>query len=111
VKFDTNVKDAEVFIDGSYAGTVGKLKTMYLQPGSYNIELRSPGRTQFDKKIYVVAGKTLHLNPDLHVQAATTSAAVTGSSPSAGHKCGGEPALPRFSRCGSLPFDSTQRRL
>ncbi len=69
VKFDTKVKEAEVFIDGSYAGTVGKLKTMYLRPGSYNIEVRAPGRTQFDQKIYVVAGKTLRLNPDLHVQA------------------------------------------
>jgi hypothetical protein len=69
VKFDTKVKEAEVFIDGAYAGTVGKLKTMYLRPGSYNVEVRAAGRPQFDQKIYVVAGKTLHLNPDLHVQA------------------------------------------
>jgi hypothetical protein len=69
VKFDTNIKDAEVYIDGAYAGTVGKLKTMNLRPGSYNIEVRAPGRTQFDKKVYVAAGKTLHLNPDLRVQA------------------------------------------
>ena len=26
LKFDTSVKDAEVYIDGAYAGTVGKLK-------------------------------------------------------------------------------------
>ncbi len=69
VKFDTKVKDAEVYIDGAYAGTVGKLKTMNLRPGSYDIEVRAPGRTQFDKKVYVAAGKTLHLNPDLRVQA------------------------------------------
>jgi hypothetical protein len=69
VKFDTSVKDAEVYIDGAYAGTVGKLKTMYLRPGSYDIEVRAAGRTQFDKKVYVAAGKTLHLNPDLRVQA------------------------------------------
>src|SRR5258708_25161257 len=69
VKFDTSVKDAEVYIDGAYAGTVGKLKTMHLRPGSYDIEVRAPGRTQFDKKVYVAAGKTLHLNPDLRVQA------------------------------------------
>jgi len=31
VKFDTKVKDAEVYIDGAYARTVGKLKTMYLR--------------------------------------------------------------------------------
>ena len=69
LKLDTSVKDAEVYIDGAYAGTVGKLKTMYLRPGSYDIEVRAAGRTQFDKKVYVAAGKTLHLNPDLRVQA------------------------------------------
>jgi hypothetical protein len=69
LKFDTGVKDAEVYIDGAYAGTVGKLKTMQLRPGSYDIEVRAPGRTQFDKKVYVAAGKTLHLNPGLRVQA------------------------------------------
>ena len=67
VKFDTDVKDAEVYIDGAYAGTVGKVKTMNLRPGAYDIEVRAPGRTQFDKKVYFAAGKTLHLNPDLHV--------------------------------------------
>src|SRR6266851_3860654 len=60
VKFDTSVKDAEVYIDGAYAGTIGKLKTMHLRPGGYDIEVRAPGRTQFDKKVYVAAGKTLH---------------------------------------------------
>lgn len=69
VKFDTSVKDAEVYIDGAYAGTVGKLKTMHLRPGSYELEVRAPGRTQFDKKVYVAAGKTLHLNPELRIQA------------------------------------------
>ena len=69
VKFDTDVKDAEVYINGAYAGTVGKLKTMNLRPGSYDIEVRVPGLTQFDKKVYVAAGKTLHLNPDLRIQA------------------------------------------
>jgi hypothetical protein len=68
VKFDTDVKDAEVYIDGAYAGTIKHLKTMYLRPGSYDIEVRAVGRTQFNKKIYVAVGKTLHLNPDLRVQ-------------------------------------------
>lgn len=65
VKFDTKVKDAEVYINGAYAGTVGKLKTMNLRPGSYNIEVRESGQTAFDKKVYVAAGKTLHLKPEL----------------------------------------------
>src|SRR6266849_6458128 len=45
VKLDTKVKDAQVFINGSYAGTTHQNKSMYLRPGSYNIEIREAGRT------------------------------------------------------------------
>jgi hypothetical protein len=69
VKFDTGVKDAQVFVNGAYAGTVGKLKTLHIRPGSYNIELRAPDGERYAEKIYVVAGKTLHLHPDLRIQA------------------------------------------
>ena len=65
VKLDTNMKDAEVFINGNYAGTVGELKTMTMRPGTYNIEVRAPGRVSFQQKVYVLAGKTLKLHPDL----------------------------------------------
>jgi hypothetical protein len=47
VKLDTNLKDAEVFINGSYAGTAGQLKTMYLRSGNYTIEIRAPGTHAF----------------------------------------------------------------
>lgn len=67
VKFHTDVKDADVLIDGAYAGTAGKLKTIRLRPGSYDIELRAPGRREYAAKIYIFAGKTLHLHPDLRV--------------------------------------------
>jgi hypothetical protein len=70
VKLETKVKDAEVFINGSLAGTVGQLKTMTLYPGSYQIEVRAPGRAPFKQRIYVVAGKTTKLHPDLGVVAA-----------------------------------------
>jgi hypothetical protein len=70
VKLDTNIKDAEVFINGYYAGTVGELKTMTMRTGSYNIEVRAPGRQAFQQQIYVVAGKTMKLHPDLRIQAA-----------------------------------------
>lgn len=65
VKLDTKVKDAEVFINGAFAGTTHQNKSMYLRPGSYNIEIREFGRTQFAERVYVVAGKTLHLHPEL----------------------------------------------
>ena len=63
VKLDTKVKDAQVFVDGAYAGTSGKLKTMWMRPGTYTIEMRAPGQAQFAEKIYVVAGKTVHVEP------------------------------------------------
>ncbi len=65
VKLDTKVKDAQVFINGAYAGTTHQNKSMYLRPGSYNIEIRESGRSQYAEKVYVVAGKTLHLHPAL----------------------------------------------
>jgi len=69
VKLDTKVKAAEVFVDGAYAGTAGKLKTMWMRPGTYTIELRAPGRAQFAEKIYVVAGKTVHVEPGFQPEA------------------------------------------
>jgi len=58
-----------VFINGSYAGTVRQLKTMTLRSGKYKIEIRAPGRTPFEQQIYVVAGKTMKLHPDLRLEA------------------------------------------
>lgn len=65
VKLDTKVKDAQVFINGSFAGTTHDNKTMHLRPGNYNIEIREAGQARFDQKVYVVAGKTLRLHPEL----------------------------------------------
>ena len=69
VKLDTKVKDAQVFVAGAYAGTSGKLKTMWMRPGTYTIELRAPGQAQFAEKIYVVAGKTVHVEPGFQAEA------------------------------------------
>ena len=68
VKFDTKLKSAEVFINGAYAGTVGKLKTLHLRPGNYNIEVRAPGYMHYAERIFVAPGRTLHVKPDLRAQ-------------------------------------------
>ena len=65
VKLDTKVKDAQVFINGAYAGTTKENKTMHLRPGSYNIEVREAGQIRLSEQVYVAAGKTIHLNPEL----------------------------------------------
>lgn len=64
VKIETKARDAGVFVDGGYAGTVGQLKTFKLRPGTHNLELRSPdGHTFYQERIQVIAGKTLKVNP------------------------------------------------
>jgi hypothetical protein len=65
VKLDTKVKDAQVFINGGYAGTTKESKKMHLRPGSYKIEIREGERTAFAQDVYVAAGKTVHLHPEL----------------------------------------------
>jgi hypothetical protein len=65
VKIDTRAKDVMVYVDGGYAGTVGKLKTFSLKAGQHDIELRDPsGHGYYQEHINVLAGKTLNLQPD-----------------------------------------------
>ncbi len=65
VKLETKVKDAQVFINGAYAGTTHDNKTMHLRPGNYNIEIREGGRTEFAQNVYVTLGKTVKIRPEL----------------------------------------------
>ncbi len=65
IKLDTKVKDAEVFLNGGYVGTTHHAKTLHLRPGPYTVEIREAGVSKFNQKVYVVAGKTLHLRPML----------------------------------------------
>lgn len=56
-------KDAMVYVDGGYAGTVGQLKKFRLTTGSHNIELRDPSGHVFQQeKINVLPGKTLEIH-------------------------------------------------
>ncbi len=64
IKLDTKVKDAQVFVNGAYAGTTHDNKTMYLRPGQYKIEIREPGREPFVQNVYVTLDKAVHLRPD-----------------------------------------------
>jgi hypothetical protein len=54
----------EVLIDGAYAGTVKDLKSIWLRPGTYDLELRSQGRSYF-RRVYVLSGKTIKLDERL----------------------------------------------
>lgn len=65
VKIDSKDKTAEVFVNGSYAGTVKDNKMMRFRQGNYTIEIRQAGQTLFSQNVYVTAGKTLHIAPSL----------------------------------------------
>lgn len=65
VKLDTKVKDAQVFINGAYAGTTSENKSMHLRPGNYKLEIKEAGQTRYAENVYVVAGKTMKLHPEL----------------------------------------------
>ena len=49
----------------AYAGTTHQNKTMHLRPGNYNIEIRENGQTPFAQSVYVTAGNTVKLHPEL----------------------------------------------
>jgi len=61
VKLLTAEKNAEVFLDGAYAGLSEDLKSIWLDPGAYSLELKSTGKQVFKKRIYVLSGKTVKI--------------------------------------------------
>lgn len=65
VKLDTKVKNAQLFIDGAFAGDTGSNKTMHLRPGKHEIQIQEAGQTRFDQQVYVSAGQTVKLHPEL----------------------------------------------
>jgi hypothetical protein len=65
VKLTDAPKEAMVYLDGAFAGPVAKLKNIWLEPGAYNLEVRDEQGRTWEKRIYVLTGKTLALRPEL----------------------------------------------
>ncbi len=63
LKVDTHLKDAEVFIDGAYAGTTSQTKDMWLKSGAHDLEIRASGHPKYAERVYVLSGKTLKISP------------------------------------------------
>jgi hypothetical protein len=62
VNLQGSYKDAEVYLDDAYAGTVATLKKFWLAPGVYDLEVRPKDQTPKKKRIYVLTGKTLKVS-------------------------------------------------
>ncbi|MEW5976746.1 MAG: hypothetical protein AB1898_13165 [Acidobacteriota bacterium] len=52
----------EVFLNGAYAGLAKELKSFWLDPGIYELQIRSGGQSLFSERVYVLSGKTLRIN-------------------------------------------------
>src|SRR5215467_1722622 len=76
VKLEAEPKTAEVRLDGAYAGTAEKLKSMWLAPGAYDLTVSSPdgGERVFHERIYVLSGKTVKIKARLVAQNAERKA-------------------------------------
>jgi hypothetical protein len=64
IKLRDYVKSDQVYIDGAYAGTADKMRTIKLDPGRYTIEIRRQGNEIKNRSVYVVAGKTVEIDID-----------------------------------------------
>lgn len=65
VKIESHAKDAMVYVDKGYIGTVEKSKKFPLKPGEHDIELRDPsGHTFYSEHIRVLPGHTTEIKPD-----------------------------------------------
>ena len=65
VEISTKHKGDAIFVDGGFAGRTGELKKFPLRVGSHTIELRhANGKTFYQERISVLAGKKLKIQPD-----------------------------------------------
>jgi PEGA domain len=65
IRLLTSEKSAAVFLDGAYAGVAEDLKSIWLEPGAYTLEVQGHGNERFKKRIYVLSGKTVKVNAAL----------------------------------------------
>lgn len=63
VRIDVPQKDAEVYVDGYFAGTVddfnGRMQQLELDPGPHHLELRAPGFETVSFDVNVEPGRTI----------------------------------------------------
>ena len=63
LKVDTNAKDASIYINGAFAGTVRKMKTMWLRSGTYDVKVQNTDGGVFDQKVFVPIDKKIVIEP------------------------------------------------
>lgn len=72
VRLDSSEKNAEVYIDGAYAGIAQDLRSLWLEPGAYDLELKAEGYQSYKKRIYVLSEKSLRIIARLRSESVET---------------------------------------
>lgn len=65
VKLKAEPRNAEVYLDGAYAGTADRLKAIWLDPGAYNLAISAKDHEPYQQRIYILSGKSLKISADL----------------------------------------------
>jgi hypothetical protein len=65
LRLQVTPREAEVFVDGYYAGTVdsfdGTFQRLHVQPGEHDLEVFMPGHRSYQQKVYLQPGKTFNV--------------------------------------------------
>jgi hypothetical protein len=64
VKIETHQRNARVYINNAYAGTIKDKNQFALRPGNYQLEIRTSKGQTFNTHIYVTRGRKLIVRPD-----------------------------------------------
>ena len=62
IKIKDADKNDQVYINGAFAGTVEKMRSIKLNPGTYDIRIDRDGRKLVDRNVYVVSGKEVEIH-------------------------------------------------
>jgi hypothetical protein len=68
IRLRANLAEADVFIDDGLAGKAKDLKTIWLDPGVYNLKVEAADYAPFTVRLYVLSGKTLRVDANLAPQ-------------------------------------------
>jgi len=69
VRLQVEPREAEVFVDGYYAGTVddfdGTFQRLRVEPGDHDLEVFMPGHRSYQQHVYLQPGKTFNVKLEL----------------------------------------------
>jgi hypothetical protein len=101
LRLQVTPREAEVYIDGYYAGNVdnfdGVFQRLHLDPGEHDLELYMPGHRSFTQKVYLQPASTFrvrHSMEPLGAGEAEPARPVATTPPSSGTQSAGEPSRP-----------------